>query len=105
MDPLLRTAEDAGELAPPHSWHVTTDSLAAWAATRLNARLLLAKSADVPSGSVEDAVATGLVDRWFGRAIAPGVDVDWVNLRTDVPRVMSWVRRETESASSAPTER
>jgi 5-(aminomethyl)-3-furanmethanol phosphate kinase len=91
IDPLLRAAEDAGEPVPPHSWDVTTDSIAAWAAARLGARLLLAKSVEAPNGSVDGAIAAGLVDRWFDRAVAPGLDVDWVNLQSTEWRVVRWL--------------
>jgi aspartokinase-like uncharacterized kinase len=85
LAPLLRRAEDAGESTPPHSWDVTTDSIAAWSARRLGARLLLAKSLNAPTG-VASAAAAGMVDRWFDRASA-GVAIDWVNLREEVWRI------------------
>lgn len=51
------------------SWNVTSDSLACWLATRLDApRLILVKSALVPSGahSAAELAATGLLDTAFG---------------------------------------
>jgi 5-(aminomethyl)-3-furanmethanol phosphate kinase len=52
----------------PRSWHVTSDSLAAWLAGRIGAdRLLLVKHVKFPSGraSVEDLVEMGIVDEAF----------------------------------------
>jgi aspartokinase-like uncharacterized kinase len=52
----------------PHSWDVTSDSLAAWLARRLRARrLLLIKQIDPPAGPIgaDDLVRRGIVDRAF----------------------------------------
>jgi probable H4MPT-linked C1 transfer pathway protein len=52
----------------PHSWEVTSDSLAAWVAGALGARqLVLVKPPGARGGS--------LVDGWFGRTVPAGVDV------------------------------
>jgi len=91
MESLLLEAESRAEPTPPESWDVTTDSLAAWAAVRLCARLVLAKSVDVPRMSLNDATAAGLVDRWFSRATGEGLCVDWVNLRSPEPRAARWL--------------
>lgn len=73
------------EATLPHSWEVTTDSLAARVATRARAdRLILLKSVDVPPGTPwDEAAARGWVDGYFTRALAgfPG-RVEAVNLRT-----------------------
>jgi 5-(aminomethyl)-3-furanmethanol phosphate kinase len=98
IGPLLRAAEEAGESMPPHSWDVTSDSIAVWAAGWLGARLVLAKSVDAPGGSADDAIAAGLVDRWFGKAVTSGIDVDWVNLRGDERRVVKWLRAPKPTA-------
>jgi aspartokinase-like uncharacterized kinase len=55
----------------PHSWDVTSDSIAAWVAGAIGApRLVLIK----PSG----AVGTDLVDPYFQRALPPDVSFDVV---------------------------
>jgi hypothetical protein len=70
----------------PHGWHVTSDSLAAWLAARLQAaRLVLLKSLDgVRRGEhiraeaqPSDAVASGIVDAHLPAALEPGVDC-WI---------------------------
>lgn len=58
----------AGGAAVEASWNVTSDSLACWLATRLEApMLILVKSAPVPHGTVAAAalVAAGLLDAAF----------------------------------------
>lgn len=69
----------------PHTWEVTTDSIAARAAVAWNAdRLILLKSVDVPPGtSWDEAAARGWVDGYFTRALAGFAGrVEAVNLRT-----------------------
>ena len=80
------TALDAGKLpvlAPfqwmreadplPHSWDVTSDSIAAWIAGEVGARrLVLVK----PSGALQRAAADiNLVDKYFARSVPAGVEV------------------------------
>ena len=74
----------------PHSWQVTSDSVAARAAHVFEARLILLKSIDIPTGmSWEAAVDKGYVDGHFPR-VASGLHVKATNLRTwnkpDLPR-------------------
>ncbi len=67
---------------PPHTWSVTTDSLAAWTARECDAsKLVLLKSADAPPG---DWAECGYVDAYFATAAA-GVSVEAVNLRVWTP--------------------
>jgi aspartokinase-like uncharacterized kinase len=55
----------------PHSWDVTSDSIAAWVARALAARLLIViKSADAAPDKLRD-----LVDPYFARALSP--DLPW----------------------------
>ena len=71
----------------PHGWHVTSDSIAAWAAARLSARrLLLLKSLEGVLGTSGDVVAetpirsaarAGIVDEYLERAVEPGLEC-WV---------------------------
>jgi hypothetical protein len=68
----------------PHSWAVTSDSIAARAAVVLGAeRLVLLKSVDVPPETPwEQAAARGWVDVYFPRAIAAaGFAVEVENFR------------------------
>ncbi len=67
----------------PCCWDVTSDSIAAWIADRLDARsLILLKSASIAEGSTrEDAARLGRVDPFFPIA-SRGIDrVEYVNLR------------------------
>jgi 5-(aminomethyl)-3-furanmethanol phosphate kinase len=77
----------------PHSWDVTSDSIAAWVARALEARrLILVKSADAPvaatPGRRESALPRGratpgqlgdLVDPYFAQALSPDVPCWIVN--------------------------
>lgn len=58
-------------------WQVTSDSLAAWAAKRLNAeKLVMIKRVGDTSTSAESAAAAGWVDSSFPAA-AQGLWIDW----------------------------
>jgi aspartokinase-like uncharacterized kinase len=62
----LRTADPL-----PHSWDVTSDSIAAWIAGEIGAkRLVLVKPPGAAGASADD-----LVDPWFDRARPDGLDV------------------------------
>jgi len=55
----------------PHSWDVTSDSIAAWVARALAARrLILVKSADGPGRTATPAQLGDLVDPYFGQALS-----------------------------------
>jgi aspartokinase-like uncharacterized kinase len=55
----------------PHSWDVTSDSIAAWIAGRLGARrLVLVKAGAAP----EARPRAQIVDAYFGRALPAGLD-------------------------------
>jgi aspartokinase-like uncharacterized kinase len=64
-------ADEGKEGALPHSWTVTSDSIAARAARLLNARkLVLLKSVDWPcEANWEEAARAGVVDAWFPRVV------------------------------------
>jgi aspartokinase-like uncharacterized kinase len=73
--------------ALPHSWDVTSDSIAAWAAIRWQAEgLTLLKSVDAPENLVSpDKSGEALVDDFF-RQLAPRLpSIIWRNLRSDPP--------------------
>jgi aspartokinase-like uncharacterized kinase len=68
----------------PHSWAVTSDSIAARAAVAFGAaRLVLLKSADIPPGTPwPEAAARGWVDAHFPSLVAKhGLRVEAVNFR------------------------
>jgi aspartokinase-like uncharacterized kinase len=75
-------ADERNEDALPHSWRVTSDSVAARAARLLHARkLVLLKSVDPPTeANWEEAARAGLVDAWFPR-VAVGLAVELINFR------------------------
>jgi aspartokinase-like uncharacterized kinase len=65
----------------PHTWAVTTDSIAAHAARVHGGRLVLLKSVDIPPGTAwEKAAADGGVDAHFPTA-ARGLTVEAMNFR------------------------
>lgn len=85
LDPhafACRDEERPGAL--PHTWNVTSDSLAARVALMAGARrLILLKSTDLPEGTTWSAAgALDLVDRCFAALVEAGeLPVQWVNLR------------------------
>lgn len=76
---------DAAELGLPHSWDVTSDSIAATVAKVFWARkLILLKSVTIPPGmSWAEASERGYVDKYFPTALAKAGDleVEAVNFR------------------------
>ena len=89
---FLREVEASSLLPLPHTWEVTSDSIAAWVAAVWPAdRLVLLKSVSLAKTRGEgSATADGLVDRYFDR-IAPDVaEIGWVNLRDDALLLESW---------------
>lgn len=78
--------EDARSLAPlPHSWDVTSDSIAARLAERLSACELALLKSSLPekSSTLAQAARTGYVDRHFPTAARRLPRVRCVNLRDD----------------------
>jgi aspartokinase-like uncharacterized kinase len=67
----------------PHTWDVTTDSLALAAARHLNAsKLVLLKSTDIPPGTPwAAAAARGWVDNYFPELVHSAAPVEPVNFR------------------------
>jgi aspartokinase-like uncharacterized kinase len=90
----------ASEDLPP-SWDVTSDSLAAWLARRLDAeRLVLVKSCALPEGEMDMAELSrkGIVDAAFSEFVdAAAFDVCLVN-REDYFRVYSYLKQRTSGA-------
>jgi aspartokinase-like uncharacterized kinase len=71
----------------PHTWAVTSDSVAARAAVLLGGDLVLLKSATPPAGDVAAWAACGYVDAWLPR-VAGGLTVRAVDLR-EGPKVVA----------------
>jgi aspartokinase-like uncharacterized kinase len=67
----------------PHSWDVTSDTLAAWIASQLSARsLVLLKSASLPAGATRDLAARlKIVDPFFPLISSAVAEVEYLNLR------------------------
>ncbi len=80
---ILGTEDRKSEDPLPHSWEVTSDSIAARLAVRLAApELVLLKSKDASPGTTRlDAVEQGLVDPYFPIVAATIARVAIVNLR------------------------
>lgn len=69
--------------APPHTWDVTSDSLAAWVAIRWPAnRFVLLKSAELPShSSLSQLASDGLLDGFFSSLESDLPPAFWCRLR------------------------
>jgi probable H4MPT-linked C1 transfer pathway protein len=65
----------------PHSWDVTSDSIAAWVAGCVGARALALVKAEVAGDGSVDSCVDGYVDPYFARAVPLGVDVSVVSPR------------------------
>ena len=74
-----------GGVPLPVGWHVTSDSIAAVAATVTAAGLVLAKSVPPPAGSLSDMAAAGWVDGYFPTASASLTDIAWAAPATPTP--------------------
>ncbi|MGL6095281.1 MAG: hypothetical protein ACRC7O_05710 [Fimbriiglobus sp.] len=84
LQPLWFLTDYEDRFGPvPHTWDLTTDSIAALAARVANARLVLLKSVDIPPGTPwPEAADRGWVDRYFPTAFGnPPVSVEAVNFR------------------------
>jgi 5-(aminomethyl)-3-furanmethanol phosphate kinase len=69
----------------PESWDMTSDSLAAWLAGRLGARLVMVKSVEPPAGgqvAAEDAARRGITDALLPAFLEKaGVEAVWLGPR------------------------
>jgi aspartokinase-like uncharacterized kinase len=95
VERLLRQAESTDAAPLPHTWDVTSDSIAAWIAARWSAdELVLLKSTGMNPGITPDhARRDGLVDGHFPQVAAKVPCVRWCNLLEDGPRIATWMRR------------
>jgi aspartokinase-like uncharacterized kinase len=91
-DCFIKSAQAQGHSFPEHSWRITSDSIAAWAARVLDAaELVLLKSAPLPSGiSLRDAAREGLVDECFPEIAAALPAIGWVNARAPGAVIEKW---------------
>ena len=84
----------------PRSWDVTSDSIAAWTASRWPAsRLVLWKSCDSGNRTIEKLAANGMIDPWFTR-VCDGLSVDWLNFRRQPFELVRLSGSGTSSESS-----
>lgn len=68
---------------PPHTWDVTSDSLAAWVTLRWPAsRLILLKSTDCPTATSGSADENPAVDVFFSKLLPSLPQAEWINLRS-----------------------
>lgn len=69
VESFLRTDEE-NKNHLPHSWDVSSDSIAAHLATKYKANLILLKACELPTRQVkaETLVKKGIVDAWFPQA-------------------------------------
>jgi aspartokinase-like uncharacterized kinase len=61
----------------PVGWHVTSDSIAAFVASRCGGRLLLVKSVPPPIADLTSLGEAGWVDRYFPTASLPLTSIMW----------------------------
>ena len=75
--------ESSGVGVLPESWDVTSDSIAAWIATRTNASELVLLKSTLPTrgAAVQKAITEGYVDHYFEKAAKTVVHIRCVNLR------------------------
>ena len=84
-------AEEAEAESLPHSWEVTSDSIAAWAAIRWRAAgLLLLKSVDLPDPplSLSESLPA-FVDRYFPQLAPRLPQIAWCNLNSPVCEIVN----------------
>jgi 5-(aminomethyl)-3-furanmethanol phosphate kinase len=96
VESYLRQVEAAEADALPHSWDVTSDSIAAWIASHWSAdELVLLKSTPLAPGvSLTLAQRRELVDVHFPR-IAPHVPrISWCAMLDDEPSIQPWLSFE-----------
>ncbi len=98
---LFRLEAEHPDIAPPSTWDVTSDSLAAWVAAAGGAtELILAKSVPCPWGEpVTQAMQRGLVDPYFPGIAGRLPRVSWNDFRRDPLQVTAWLEDGARAAS------
>lgn len=93
VESYLRQAEPADADPLPHTWSVTSDSIAAWTAVRWSAdELILLKSTGLPEDCpVGVATELGLVDEHFCHLVGQIPKISWCNLMDSRLIVQSWL--------------
>ncbi len=82
----------------PQSWDVTSDSLAAWLAKKLNAKQLILVKSDKPSESklsLKLMTEDGVVDLAFGDFVANNNFASWMLKKTDFEHFLEGVDTHT----------
>ena len=91
LDPLAWLRGPGRRVAAtlPHSWHVTSDSIAAAVLHAWDGqRLILAKSCSPPARNIRDLAAAGAVDLYLPQ-IAEMLTIEWCCLRnSEIPRLL-----------------
>jgi aspartokinase-like uncharacterized kinase len=84
-EPFLRCDDAFSPSLLPHSWDVTSDSIAARLAERLGAEELVLLKSDLPQGrwNLQQAADAGYVDRYFPTAASRLTTIRCVNLRAE----------------------
>ena len=100
LESYLRQAEINQPSPLPHTWDVTSDSIAAWVATQWGAeQLILLKSIELPDGmDLEQAAAAGLVDGYFPIIGQKVTQICWCNFLTDGVNIQNWRTRTYRAA-------
>jgi len=110
VERYLQRAELEDRNSLPHHWDVTSDSIAAWVASRWHAdELILLKSTALDSG-MDLALASRreFVDAYFPEVAVDLPRVNWCNLLEHPPRIRNWLRagqlvEMSPSADEAPS--
>jgi len=82
----------------PQSWNVTSDSIAAWLAQKLDARHLILIKSDKPDASkleLKTITKSGLVDQDFGDFALDKAFSSWIVKKTDCEQFLDGVDEKT----------
>ena len=101
---FVQAEERTADVRLPHTWEVTSDSIAAWVALCWPAdRLVLLKSTALPvDRQTTNLMSSGTVDAHFAELSPRLPKVEWVNLRSDDPAAEEW-RPASVPVPSSPT--
>lgn len=88
----------------PQSWDVTSDSIAAWLAQKLDAQHLVLIKSDKPDESklsLKTITKSGLVDREFGDFALDKVFSSWIVKKTDYEKFLDGVDEQALTATGS----
>ncbi len=93
IETYLGQTESAAVVPLPHTWDVTSDSIAAWVAARWSAdELVLVKSTSLASHlTLNQAQCDGLVDAQFPQFATQVPRIQWCNLLDAEPQILPWL--------------